>query len=204
MRRWLNSVLPRSNRKVRSVEALGVFLSQQSFFIAQKCSDTYCRGKTGLSYFALAEETAFRDALAVCRWEGYAAMLMALAAVAERHLVDAGGAPERVEARLIELVDKILSAHPLPDHRPGGWSDVLDALPERLRWARADPRPALAEIAAPAARRLFDVLPIHASHRELDDEVVTNAVQFQFVGFSDRFRREVDSGEIGRELNAPP
>lgn len=201
MRNWLSGLLPRSNQKVRSAEGLGEFLSRQSFFIAQKCTDDYCKGKAGLALFALDTEAAFKDALTICRWEGYAAMLPATAATAERHLIDVGAPAAKTESCLVALVDKILAGHPRPAHRPQGWGDILDLLPERLRWARSEPRPPLAEIAAPAARRLFDVLPFHPSHRELDEEVVSNAVQFQFVAFSDRCRRQIDLRAVALDIS---
>lgn len=201
MRDWLSGLLPRSHQKVRTAEGLGEFLSRQSFFIAQKCADDYCKGKAGLALFALDTEAAFKDALTICRWEGFAAMLPATAAAAERLLIDAGAPADKTESRLLFLVDKILAGHPCPPHRPQGWGDVTASLPERLRWARGEPRPPLAEIAAPAARRLFDVLPFHASHRELDEEVVSNAVQFQFVAFSDRCRRQIDLSAVALEIS---
>lgn len=204
MRRWLNGLRSRSNEKVCTAEGLAGFLTRQAFFLAQKCTDDYCRGKVGVAHFALSTEEAFRDALTTCRWEGFGAMLSAVAAVAECRLIDAGAPPESAQAVIAGLVDKILAGQPRPAHRPQGWGDVLAILPDRLRWARSDPRPSLAEIAAPAAKRLFDVLPIHANHRELDEEVVANSVQFQFVGFSDRLRRQVDVASIAREIAAGP
>ncbi|MGQ0677135.1 MAG: hypothetical protein ACT4N4_13755 [Rhodospirillales bacterium] len=200
---WLSKAMRKHNRPRRRVGTaveLGEFLSRQSFFIAQKCVDDYCKGKVGVAIFALGTEAAFKNALTLCRWEGYAAMLAATAATVQRSLIDAGAPAGRVEACLLGLVDKILAAHPRPAHRPDGWADILGPLPDRLRWARGEPRPPLAAIAAPAARRLFDVLPFHPSHRELDEEVVSNAVQFQFVGFSDRLRREVDLGAVALEI----
>jgi hypothetical protein len=199
---WLKQIIPGRSPRIGTVDGLAAFIDRHAAFIAQKCADDYCRGKAGVGHYALSEETTYRKALAVCRWEGYAAMLMAVSAVAQRQLIEAGAPGERVEACLVGLVDKILAGQPLPGHRPQGWSDLLDQLPERLRWARSEPPPKLAEIVAPAARRLFDVLPIHASHRELDEEVVTAAVQFQFVALSDRMRRQIDPHGIVHDMEA--
>jgi len=199
---WLKQFIPAGSRRVATVDGLAAFIDRHAAFIAQKCADDYCRGKAGVGHYALTEENTYREALAVCRWEGYAAMLMVVSALAQRQLIEAGAPGERIEACLVGIVDKILAGHPLPTHRPQGWSDLVGQLPERLRWARSEPLPKLAEIAAPAARRLFDVLPFHASHRELDEEVVTAAVQFQFVALSDRMRREIDPGELARGMAA--
>lgn len=201
---WLTRLLPGPASRIDTLDGLGSFISRHSLFIAQKCADSYCRAKTGLSHFALAEEAAYQNALAVCRWEGYAAMLAAVSAVAQRFLMEAGGDPARIEAALVDLCRRKLAEEPPPAHRPQGWEDVLGALPERLRWARGEPPPPLAAVSAHAAKRLFDVLPIHANHRELDDEVVINSVQFQFVGLSDRMRRELDAKALVRALDAAP
>lgn len=196
---WIRRLLP-GRERVRSLEQLGDFLSRHAFFIAQKCADDYCRNKVGLSHYALGEEQAYRDALAVCRWEGYGAVLAGLLAVVQRQLIEAGLDAERTEAALVALYRRILEREPPPVHRPQGWGDLIAALPGRLRAARADPPPSLLEIAAAAGSRLFEVLPIHASHRQFDEPVVIGAVQFNFVGFSDRFRREADSAALGQSL----
>lgn len=199
---WLNKTLLGYNKVIHTPAELDALLSRQAAYIAQKSADDYCRGKAGMALYALSVEQPYRDALAICRWEGYAAVLVALCTVAQRQLIEAGGVPKQVEAYLIGFVGRALAEQPRPAHRPQGWADVLDALPERLLWARREPPPPLSEIAEPAAKRLFDVLPIHANHRELDDDIVNNAIQFQLVGFSDRFRREVDAKALVQALNA--
>ncbi len=203
---WMSSARARlgewfrpRERSVRTAEQLGEFLSRHAAFIAQKCADDYCRNKVGLSHYALGEEQTYRDALNVCRWEGYAAMLAGLAAVTQRFVLEAGFDGGRIEAGLVALCGRILAQHPAPAHRQG-WDELIADLPWRLRAARADPPQPFAEIAAAAGRRLFEVLPIHHSYREFDEPVVIGAVHFNFVGFSDRLGREVDAVAVGRDL----
>jgi hypothetical protein len=194
--------LLRRRPRVTNAGELGEFLSRYAAFIAQKCAEDYCRNKVGLSHYALGEEKTYRDAMTVCRLEGYVAVLASLAAVTQRFLLDAGFDPGRTEAGLVAVCGTLLAQHPAPPGRPPGWQDALAALPERLRAARAEPPPSFAELAAIAGRRLFEVLPIHASYREYDEPVVIGSVQFNFVGFSDRFRREADLSAVGRDLAA--
>lgn len=193
----------RRARPIRSGVQLGEFLSRHAAFIAQKCADDYCRNKVGLSHYALGEEKTFRDAMAICRWEGYVAVLTGLAVVTERLLVDAGYDAERAGAALVQLCEHALAQHPLPAHRPQGWGDVVAAMPERLRAARSAPPQPFAEVAAASGRRLFEVLPIHSSYREFDEPVVIGAVHFNFIGFADRLRREVDAAAVGGDLGLP-
>jgi hypothetical protein len=197
----LKNWLARRRLPVRSTDDLGAFLSRYAAFIAQKCADDYCRNKVGLSHYALNEERTYRDALHLCRLEGYVAVLVGLAAVTQRFLLDSGLDAGRIEAGLVALCARLLARHPVPASRPQGWQEVVASLPERLRAARAEPPPSFAEHAAAAGRRLFEVLPLHPSYRQYDEPVVIGAVQFNFVGFSDRFRRDVDVEAIGRELS---
>jgi hypothetical protein len=197
-------LLGRTGNRLRSVEQLDEFLSRHAAFIAQKCADDYCRNKVGLSHYALGEEQAYRDALTVCRWEGFGAVLAGLLVVVQRELIEAGLDPDRTEAALIAAYRRILEREPPPPHRPQGWDDLVAVLPGRLRAARVDPPPSVLEIAAAAGKRIFEVLPIHASYREFDEPVVVGAVQFNFVGFSDRFRREADRAALGRSLSGAP
>jgi len=190
----------RVERPVRSTKQLEDFLSRHAAFIAQKCAEDYCRNKVGLSHYALSEEQTYREAMAVCRWEGYAAVLAGLAAVTQRFLLDAGFQATRVETALVTLYGRILAQHPAPAHRRQGWDELIAEMPGRLSAARADPPQPFAEIAAAAGTRLFEVLPLHHSYREFDEPVVIGAVHFNFVGFSDRFRRDVDAVAVGRDL----
>ncbi|MCK6452043.1 MAG: hypothetical protein L6R19_14495 [Alphaproteobacteria bacterium] len=187
---------------MRTPDDLAAFLSRHAAFVAQKCSDSYCRAKVGTSHFAMAEEQTFKDANAICRWEGYAEMLAAMMALTGRALVDAGAEAETVDRVLHDMYVRVLDGHPRPAHRAEGWGDMIAALPGRLKAARAHPVPRLVDIAGAAGKRLFEVLPIHARYRELDEEIVVNSVTFQFVGYSDKFRRQVDVAAIARSLGA--
>lgn len=185
---------------MRNAEQLAEFLSRHAAFIAQKCADDYCRNKVGLSHYALGEEQTYREALALCRWEGYAAVLAGLAAVTQRFILEAGFDANRIETALVALCRRVLTQRAAPEHARRGWDELIGTLPGRLRAARASPPQPFAEIAAAAGRRIFEVLPIHKSYREFDEPVVIGAVHFNFVGFSDRFRRDVDAIAVGRDL----
>jgi len=199
IRNWLAT----RRKTVQTAEQLADFLSRQAAFIAQKCTDDYCRGKVGVTYYALAEEMAFKEALAVCRWEGFAAVLAGLILAGRRFLAESGVESESIDPALAALYARILATHKLPTHRPQGWDDAVDAFRARIDAARTD-QPALGVLATAAAARLFEVLPIHQRYRELDEEVIHGAIQFQFVAFSDRFRREVDAAAVAGSLVAGP
>ncbi|MGH6961936.1 MAG: hypothetical protein ACREE7_15750 [Dongiaceae bacterium] len=170
--------------------------------IAQKCAIDYCRGKTGLASYALFSEKPFLDALEVCRWESFAAVLGDLLIVAEGKLrpeVPAGEHLRLVEA-LAGLYSATLAARPAPAHRTGGWGDAITAFDLRLRAASAGgPRQAL-DVADHSARRLFETLPIHARYRELDEEVVYGAVRFRMIAVSQEMERRIAAAELAGQL----
>ena len=202
MLRWLRRLKPDARGAVRTPDALAEFLSRHAAFITQKCGDTYCRAKVGVMHHAMAEEQTYKDANAVCRWEGYAEMLAAMMALTGRTLVEAGAEAEVVDRALHDMYVRVLESQPRPAHRAEGWGDVIAALPARLSAARAHPQPRLVDVAAAAGRRLFEVLPIHTRYRAHDEEIVVNSVMFHFVGYSDKFRRQVDVAALVRSLGA--
>ena len=182
---------------IASRESLREFVSARASLVAQKVAVDYCRGKTGLFSYALFEEKTFLDALAVCRWESFAATLADLLLITEGYLrpaaIAVGGANtvERVGAALARLYPEILASYPLPAHRSAqAWSDVEAAFAIRFAVALAAPPRQPTDIADHSARRLFETLPIHANMRELDEEIVHGAVRFRLIAaHQELFRR---------------
>jgi hypothetical protein len=57
-------------------------------------------------------------------------------------------------------------------------------------------------VADHSARCLFDTLPIHASMRELDEEVVYGAVRFRMIAVSQEMERRLGAAEVASQLLA--
>ncbi len=55
------------------------------------------------------------------------------------------------------------------------------------------------DVADHSARRLFETLPIHASMRELDEEVVYGAVRFRMIAVSQEMQRRMRRRRLGRD-----
>jgi hypothetical protein len=187
-----------------TVDSFKIFLSQRAALIAQKCAIDYCRGKTGLMSFALFEEETFLKALAICRWEAYAAVLADLLIVAEAYLRPhtSPTAYIRLREALRRLYPAILRTQGLPEHRPEGWDDVVKDFDERLTAAGVNAPSPVVDIADHSAKRLFNTLPIHASMRELDEEVVFGAVRFRMVAVAQEMRRRIDAAAVVAALLA--
>jgi hypothetical protein len=189
---------------IASVDDLQTFLAERAALIAQKCAIDYCRGKTGLASYALFAEKTFLDALEVCRWETFVAVLGDLCIVAEGHLrlyVTSDQRP-RLCAALVDLHSAILAALPAPGHRTQGWSDALASFGERFRTASLRAPQQALDVADHSAKRLFDTLPIHASMRALDEEVVYGAVRFRMIAVSQEMQRRIAAADLVRQLLA--
>ena len=187
---------------IASRDALRIFLQERASLIAQKCAIDYCRGKTGLASYALFTEKPFLEALDVCRWESFAAVLGDLTIVAEGHLRQ-HVPPDRqgiLRDSLAALYRESVESLPLPVHRPHGWRDQIEAFIPRLAMAGAAPPRQALDVADHSARRMFDTLPIHSNMRELDEEVVFGAVRFRMIAVSQEMQRRIAPAELARSL----
>jgi hypothetical protein len=200
--RWLEYFRPPP--PIATVDALTTFLQERALFLAQKCAIDYCRGKTGLASYALFSEKPFLEALDVCRRESFEAVLGDLVILTEgilRPHAPAEQHPALCKA-LLDLHSAALASLPAPAHRPQGWGDAAASFAARLRAAAAQPPRGAVAVADYSARRLFDTLPIHASMRELDEEVVFGAVRFRMIAVNQELRRRAAAEELVRALTA--
>jgi hypothetical protein len=179
------------------------FVSSRASLVCQKVAVDYCRGKSGSFSHALFTEKEFQDALTVCRWESFAATLADILIMTEGFLrpgVSALGDPDaarRVGDALAELYPEILASYPVPPHRGDkGWADAEAAFTIRFAATRAQPPRPPVEVADHSARRLFETLPIHASMRELDEEVVHGAVRFRLTAVHQELLRRARVPEL--------
>jgi hypothetical protein len=190
---------------IATADALKTFLEERAALIAQKCAIDYCRGKTGLASFALFTEKPFLEALDVCRWETFVAALGDLVIVTEGYLRPHVTAEQhaRLHGALLAMYSAVLARLPAPAHRPDGWGDAIAAFTLRLKAVGlGEPKRAL-DVADHSAKRLFDTLPIHASMRALDEEVVYGAVRFRMIAVSQEMQRRLRAPDlVGRLLAA--
>jgi hypothetical protein len=190
---------------IATPDALQTFLEERASLIAQKCAIDYCRGKTGLASFALFTEKPFIDALTVCRWETFVTVLGDLLIIAEGQLRAHAAAAQRARLHeaLLAMYSAVLAPLPAPAHRPDGWHEAIAAFTARLESAGVgEPKRAL-DVADHSAKRLFDTLPIHASMRKLDEEVVYGAVRFRMIAVSQEMQRRLRAADlVGQLLDA--
>lgn len=206
---WIGGLWRRLEARLRPApittrDALRIFLEERAALIAQKCAIDYCRGKTGLASYALFTEKPFLDALDVCRWETFAAVLGDLLIVAEGLLRSHIAAEQRrpLNEALTALYSAVLAALPPLAHRAHGWEDTTTSFADRFKTATLGEARQALDVADHSAKRLFDTLPIHSSYRELDEEVVYGAVRFRMIAVSQEMQRRLAAAELVRQLLA--
>lgn len=198
-----------SKPHVLSAEDLREFIGSQAAYISQKCTVEYCRARSGLLWEKLFRERAFIQALDLCRWEAYAAVLVDVAVLAEAKLRPSLGtmAPSDLAVVLQDMVRANLERFPLPAHRAvagTGWDDIVALAAERLGQAQlAAPKPAH-QIGYGSAKRVFEVLPIHERLRGHDYEMVQNSIRFSISGVAVEFEKRVDPDAILADIAARP
>jgi hypothetical protein len=187
-----------------TVDAFRAFLEERAALIAQKCAIDYCRGKTGLASYALFTEKPFLNALEICRWETFAVALGDLILVAEGHLRPhvVPAQHYRLRGALVDLYAAVLTRHPPPVHRAQGWEDAVASFSARLDTASVGNPLGALDVADHSAKRLFETLPIHASMRTLDEEVVYGAVRFRMIAVSQEMQRRLGAVDLAGELLA--
>ena len=191
--------------RIATADALKTFLKERASLIAQKCAIDYCRGKTGLASYALFTEEPFQKALDVCRWETFVTVLGDLLIIAEGQLRAHTAIEQRARLReaLLAMYSAVLAPLPAPAHRPDGWDDAIAAFTLRMKAVGPGESKRALDVADHSAKRLFDTLPIHASMRALDEEVVYGAVRFRMIAVSQEMQRRLQAAElVGRLLAA--
>lgn len=189
---------------IATADALSTFLEQRAALIAQKCAIDYCRGKTGLASYALFTEEPFQKALDVCRWETFVTVLGDLLLIAEGQLHAHTTIEQNTRLReaLLAMYSAALARLPAPAHRPDGWGDAIAAFALRMQTIGRGESKAALDVADHSAKRLFDTLPIHASMRALDEEVVYGAVRFRMIAVSQEMHRRMHVADLLMRLLA--
>ena len=189
---------------IATADALKTFLEERASLVAQKCAIDYCRGKTGLASYALFTEAPFLKALDVCRWETFVTVLGDLLIIVEGQLRAHAAAEQhdRLREILLALYSAVLAPLPVPAHRPDGWGDAIAAVTRRLTKAGLGVPKRAMDVADHSAKRLFDTLPIHASMRAQDKEVVYGAVRFRMIAVSQELERRLRAADLVETLLA--
>lgn len=178
-------------RRLITLDELEQHLVNHTAAISHKATWDYVRARLGVSWPQLFALPELRDALEICRWEAYAAVLADVAEVTQILLRRAGAPEPPLAGVLVAMAERALVRHPVPSHRRN-WNDVTESLRRRLeRAALAPPKP-VRLLGSLAARRVIEVLPVDDSLKREDSDFIENNIRFLLVRYYEDSERLVD------------
>jgi hypothetical protein len=188
-------------KPIATAAELADFVDRSAALIAQKSVIGYCHVKTGLPLSELIHERQFADAFERARWEAFAAVVADLVVAAEGRLrVEAAGRSGQLVGPLARLGGGVLARHPVPAHRPEGWSSEVEALHDRLARSQLAPPLSIAQVAEVCAERIYETLPIHERLREPDKPAIVANAQFLMVGLGRQFESGFQCDALAADL----
>jgi hypothetical protein len=189
----LRRLLTRNRRAtIAASDDLADLLAAQTAYVSQRTVLEYCRARTGLNWDKLFKEEAFVQAVEICRWEAYAALLPEVAELALIQLRRQGALdPQAYLPGLVEAARAALLRHPVPAHR-STWTEASAAIERQLALALlAEPRP-VHLMGFGSSDAIFEILPIHPDLRREDREMFRNSVRFALCRAFEEMSRRLD------------
>lgn len=189
---------------LRLHDAAGIadFMATRAAFVSQRATTEYCRARSGIAWAKLMLETAFLERLEVCRWIGFGATAQEIGLLIDGRLRSHAPMAFAERGFLVDCLAAALRRYPEPASFARGWQGEIDDFAERLDAASlAAPKPAQ-DLGVVAARRIFDSLPIHASLRSHDEEMVRNHMRFAMVNVAAELDAALDHEALGRAIAA--
>ncbi len=192
---------------------LKLFVYERSSLLSQRASHEFCRNALGFYGQVAFHDEKFQDAMRVCRWESFVAVLADMLLVIEGELRREGTVGDRtVVPGLVGLYRAIVNEQELPAYRTEGWEKDIAMFEARLLAAvDAPPKPAH-KIAIRSAKRMFETIPIQIGIKTettdgkltgadaADYQAVSGAVKFGMVAFLQDLRRQIRVPELRAAL----
>ncbi|MCM0020105.1 MAG: hypothetical protein NBV67_08935 [Tagaea sp.] len=192
-----------------------LFAYERASLLSQRASHEFCRNALGFYGQLAFHDDRFHDAMRVCRWESFVAVLADMLLVIEGELRREGTVGDRaLVPGLVGICRAIMAEQELPAYRTDGWEKDIALFEARLIAAiDAPPRPAQ-KIAIRSAKRMFETIPIQIGIKTetkdgaltgadaADYQAVSGAVKFGMVAFLQDLRRRIRVPELRAALAA--
>lgn len=171
-------------------------------FLAQSSTYPYARARMGLKVQQLMENEAFSQALNICKWEGFAAILSDLLLVLEAKLREDG---LQIETKQwTALYAAVLASESIPSHRADqGWADVSAAFATRMAEAQKLHAMSLRDITQHSAQVILSHLPVTPDIRQADAYLIENNLEFRFIDYVVRLWPRLQRLGFAQELQKP-
>jgi hypothetical protein len=185
---------------IRSFAELQDFVSGEAAQLAQYATFQFSRNTLGYFGQHAFWHERFQGHMRVCRWESFAAVLADLLILTEGHLRAAVASPDRLVEKLAQLYRLALEAYPIPEHRPEGWRQDIEAMALRLRQAQLAQPHGPNQVALAGGRRVFEVLPIYSGNNPADFETISNMIRMGEVRFHEKLVGCLDTAALAAEI----
>ncbi|TKT79292.1 hypothetical protein [Aquamicrobium sp. LC103] len=189
-------------KPIRTVGELAEFMDSRAAFMGQKCVEEFSRVRAGIYWQKLFSEEEFQTELRRSRWKSYPPAYAMVAEAVESVLRPAAGLRQRKLPEALEkMASRTFAGYPVPEGLSDQfWSEALELLRERLDATQADaPRP-VREMAEPAARLVFEALPIHQNLLTNDYDYIFNNLRMNLLRVHSDFLDRVDAKAVILDL----
>ena len=161
--------------RIVDADGLAAFMDKRAAFLAQKCVVEFCRVRSGVYWQKLFSEAEFQEALSRSRWRSYPAAYAMVAEMVEGALREAAGDRQRkLPGVLAHIAERTFQGYGIPQGDDADfWTKSLALVEERLAATQLGPPRPVREMPEPAARAVFDALPLYK-------EIVTHDYDYIF------------------------
>lgn len=181
------------------------FIDQHAAFGVQKCIVEYCRARAGIQWSKLFKEEDFLAALNNARWHAYPVGVGNIAEMVDAALRPACGDNAPIlNAALTRCARHVLQRYPVPEGEAEDfWTREITVLEERMGKVAMRPPKPVKDIPIPTAKRIFDLLPIHAELRGHDYELIKNNLRINLCRSYEIFEERARRDELVEDLLKP-
>jgi len=187
---------------IADLDALAVFVDEQSAFLVQKGIYEYSRARAGHYAKVLFSEPEFLEALEQSRWRAYPLGLAMVAELVEgvlRGHVGGALAPHLDGWR--RLVLSVFDRYPAPASLgTQAWQAERADLDRRLQALGLHPPKRAIDIPEPYARTYWDLMPIHKEIRSRDFPTTHSYLKITLCNVHDQLTSRADLPALARQL----
>jgi len=188
--------------RIVDADGLASFMDGRAAFLAQKCVVEFCRVRAGVYWQKLFSEPEFKQAMSRSRWRSYPAAYAMVAEMAEGALREVAGDRQRkLPGVLAHIAEKTFERYGIPEGSDADfWTKSLALVEERLAATQLGPPRPVREMPEPAARIVFDALPLHKDIVTRDYDYIFNNLRMNLLRAHEDLLKAGDLPAIAEDL----
>jgi hypothetical protein len=187
---------------IADLDALAVFVDEQSAFLVQKGIYEYSRARAGHYAKVLFNESEFHEALEQSRWRAYPLGLAMVGELVEGVLRShSGDAPAPHVDSVRRLILSVFDRYPVPAALgEATWQQARADLDRRLQALGLHPPKRAIDIPEPYARTYWDLMPINKEIRSRDYPTTHSYLKIMLCNVHEELTNRGDLPALARQL----